>query len=179
MNGGASANVGSITTSVHTATHCDAPFHYNPAGCTADRIPLEVFIGRAAVVDVSGSLDDWQKPLKTFDTVPARVLFRTGGWPDTSCFPESIPVMTGVVVDWLAERGVQLIGVDLPSVDNLDSKTLEIHHALGRAGITIVEGLWLEDVPDGEYELVAAPLKMMGTDGAPLRALLRVLEARE
>ena len=87
--------------------------------------------------------------------------------------------MTGVVVDWLAERGVQLIGVDLPSVDNLDSKTLEIHHALGRAGITIVEGLWLEDVPDGEYELVAAPLKMMGTDGAPLRALLRVLEARE
>ena len=102
-----------------------------------------------------------------------RVLFRTGGWPDTTRFPETIPVMEPDLPDWLADRGVRLIGVDLPSVDPLDSKTLDNHHALGRRGITIVEGLWLDDVPDGRYELIALPLKIIGADGSPLRAVLR------
>ena len=74
---------------------------------------------------------------------------------------------------WLGNRGVRLIGVDLPSVDPLDSKTLDNHHALGRAGIMIIEGLWLEDVPEGRYELVALPLKIVGADGSPMRAVLR------
>jgi arylformamidase len=77
--------------------------------------------------------------------------------------------------DWLGEREVVLIGVDLPSVDPLDSKTLENHHALGRRGIAIVEGLWLDDVPEGRYELIAWPLNISGADGAPLRAVLRTL----
>ena len=102
-----------------------------------------------------------------------RVLFHTGGWPDTARFPESIPVMEPELPDWLADRGVRLIGVDLPSVDPLDSKTLDNHHALGRRGVTIVEGLWLADVPRGRYELIALPLKIVGADGSPVRAVLR------
>jgi arylformamidase len=104
-----------------------------------------------------------------------RVLFRTGGWPDTRRFPERIPVMEPDLPDWLGERDVVLVGVDLPSVDPLDSETLEIHHALGRNRIVIVEGLWLEDVPEGRYELIAVPLKIVGADGSPLRVLVRAL----
>lgn len=174
MSDGASVNVGSITTSVHTATHCDAPFHFDASGVTVDHIPLEVFLGPAWVVDVRHCLDDWHKALKSLNGQSInRVLFHTGGWHDTSRFPAAVPVMQPDVVHWLMAHGVKLIGVDLPSVDELDSKDLPNHHALGRAGITIIEGLWLDDVRAGEYELVAAPLKMIGTDGAPLRALLR------
>ncbi len=174
MSDGASVNVGSITTSVHTATHCDAPFHFEADGVTVDHIPLEVFLGPAWVVDVRHCLYDWLTALQPHsDQAITRVLFRTGGWHDTSHFPVEIPVMQPQTIEWLAAHGVKLIGVDLPSVDELDSKDLPNHHALGRAGITIVEGLSLDDVRAGEYELVAAPLKMMGTDGAPLRALLK------
>jgi arylformamidase len=170
---GASVNVGAIESSVHTATHCDAPFHFDDAGATADRLPLDAFVGPAWIVDVRG-YSRWRERLNSFDlsTTP-RILFRTGGWPDTSRFPDSIPVMEPDLPVWLGDRGVRLIGVDLPSVDPLDSKTLDNHHALGRAGITIVEGLWLEEVPEGRYELLALPLKILGADGSPMRAVLR------
>ena len=172
---GASVNVGSIQTSVHTATHCDAPFHFDDAGATVDQLPPDLFIGPAWVVDVRGR-NRWRDVMQESDlSATPRVLFRTGGWPDTSRFPDAIPVMEPDLPDWLGERGVRLIGVDLPSVDPLDSKTLDRHHALGRRGIVILEGLWLADVPEGRYELIAAPLKLVGADGSPLRAILRRL----
>jgi arylformamidase len=171
--GGASANVGAIETSVHTATHCDAPFHFDDAGETVDRLPLEVFVGPAWVVD-TGASRRWRDGLESLDLASTpRVLFRTGGWPDTDRFPDAIIVMEPDLPDWLADRGVRLIGVDLPSVDPLDSKALDNHHALGRRGVTIVEGLWLEGVPPGRYEFVGLPLKIVGADGSPLRAALR------
>lgn len=169
---GASVNVGGIACSVHTATHCDAPFHFDSDGRTVDQLPPETFVGPAWVVDVRGA-ESWQSRLESLDFggVP-RVLFRTGGWPDTSRFPASISVMERTLPAWLAARGVVLIGVDVPSVDDLDSKTLDNHHALGRAGITIIEGLWLDDVSPGRYEFVGLPLKLLGADGSPLRAVL-------
>jgi arylformamidase len=171
--GGASVNVGSIQTSVHTATHCDAPFHVNDNRVTVERMVLDAFVGPAWVVDVRGA-SRWRDRLEGLDfAATRRVLFHTGGWPDTTRFPESIPVMEPDLPDWLAERGVWLIGVDLPSVDPLDSKTLDIHHAIGACGITIIEGLWLERVPAGRYELIALPLKIVGADGSPVRAVLR------
>lgn len=169
---GASVNVGAIAGSVHTATHCDAPFHYDDAGKTVDELPPETFLGPAWVVDVRGA-GGWQSRLEGLDfTATPRVLFRTGGWPDTARFPDAIPVMEPTLPGWLAARGVVLIGVDVPSVDPLDSKTLDTHHALGRAGIAIVEGLWLDGVPPGRYEFVGLPLRLVGADGSPLRAVL-------
>jgi arylformamidase len=169
---GASVNVGAVQTSVHTATHCDAPFHYDAAGPTVEQIPPETFLGPCWVVDVRGARR-WGSRLEELDfTGVRRVLFRTGGWPDSARFPEQIPVMEPDLPAWLAEQGVILIGVDLPSVDELDSKTLDNHHALGRAGITIVEGLWLDGVADGRYEFAGLPLKIVGADGSPLRAVL-------
>jgi arylformamidase len=170
---GASVNVGAAETSVHTATHCDAPFHYDDAGLTVDQLPVDVFVGPACVVDVR-STDRWRSRLEQLDIAGTpRILFRTGAWPDTTRFPDAIPAMEPELPDWLADRGVRLIGVDLPSVDPLDSKTLDNHHALGRRGITIVEGLWLDDVPAGRYEFVGLPLRIIGADGSPLRAVLR------
>jgi arylformamidase len=176
---GASVNVGAVETSVHTATHCDAPYHYDDAGPTVDRMPPETFVGPTRVVDVRG-LGRWRDRLDGLDfRQTPRVLFRTAGWPDTARFPVAIPVMEPDLPDWLGDRGVVLIGVDLPSVDPLDSKTLDVHHALGRRGIVIVEGLWLDDVPAGRYELIAPPLKIAGADGSPLRALLRTISEPE
>jgi len=170
---GASVNVGAIETSVHTATHCDAPYHYDDVGPTVDRLPLDTFVGPAWIVDVRGR-DRWRDRLTNLDfTDTPRILFRTGGWPDTTRFPDRVPVMESDLPDWLADRGVVLVGVDLPSVDPLDSKTLDVHQALGRRGIVIVEGLWLEDVSEGRYELIALPLKIEAADGSPLRAVVR------
>jgi arylformamidase len=173
---GASCNVGAVETSVHTGTHCDAPYHFLETGATVDRLPLETFLGPAWVVDVRTCLEHWRGRLQGLDfRHTPRVLFRTGGWPDTQRFPERIPVMEADLPEWLGRQGVCLLGVDLPSVDALDSKTLDHHHALGRHGIVIVEGLWLEDVPEGRHALIALPLKIMGADGSLLRAVVRPL----
>ncbi|MBI1321942.1 arylformamidase [bacterium] len=173
---GASCNVGSILTSVHTGTHVDSPFHFDPAGATIEALDPAIFIGPAWVVDVTGSLDRWLPAVESLDlSLAPRVLFRTGGWPEGSPFPEAIPVMEPELPGWLAERGVKLIGLDVPSVDPLDSKTLDLHHALGRCGIHILEGLTLETVPPGLYDLIALPLKLAGSDGSPVRAVIRAI----
>ena len=170
---GASVNVGMVSTSVHLGTHVDAPFHYDGAGAAVDRLAPDVFIGPAWVVDVRG-VAVWQERLEALDfTETPRVLFRTGGWPDSARFPDAVPVMEPTLPAWLAARGVVLVGVDVPSVDALDSKTLPNHHALGRAGVAILEGVWLDEVTPGRYELIALPLSIMGADGSPVRAVLR------
>jgi arylformamidase len=172
---GAGINVGSIQSSVHAATHCDAPFHYDDARVTVERMSLDTFVGPAWVVDVRG-VSRWRDQLEELDfSDTPRVLFHTGGWPDTTRFPDAIPVMGPDLPEWLAGRGVRLIGVDVPSVDPLDSKTLDNHRALGRCGITILEGLWLASVSAGRYELIALPLRIVGADGSPVRAVLRQL----
>ena len=104
MADGASVNVGSITTSVHTATHCDAPFHFQRDGITVDQIPLEVFIGEVWVVDVRGCLNDWMTALASLPDQVSRILFHTGGWPDTRVFPQNIPVLFKLIRLWLRLR---------------------------------------------------------------------------
>ena len=102
-----------------------------------------------------------------------RSLLKTGGWNDTTLFPEHISVLAENVPDYLNKKGIFLIGVDVPSVDQIDSKTLPIHHALGKNGIYILESLRLKDVPPGLYDLIALPLRLAGADGCPVRAVLR------
>lgn len=174
MAGGDSVNVGSVTMSVHTGTHVDAPFHYRAAGPGVDTLDLTIFTGPARVVEATGlrvipcaafaDVDGAQTP---------RVLVKTGAWTDYSRFPESVPVLADDVPAFLAARGVRLLGVDVPSVDALDSKSLPVHHALGAHGITILESVDLRAVPPGLYDLIALPLRLVGADGSPVRAVLR------
>jgi arylformamidase len=176
QSAGDSVNVGRFTLSVHTGAHTDAPFHYDDNGATIDEVPLEVYLGPARLIDVRGKPRIDVESIAKWDlSKTSRILLRTDGWTDSKHFPESIPVMDETVPPFLQQQGVVLVGLDVPSVDQLDSKTLPIHHALGVAGIHILEGLDLREPPEGIYELIALPMNVLGADGSPVRAILREL----
>jgi arylformamidase len=173
LRDGASVNLGSLEMSPHTGTHIDAPYHYDDCGATVGQLSLETYLGSASVVSVMGRAVISQDDIAARWQPAQRVLLRTAGWEEDACFPEQIPVIAADVPEWLRANGVLLLGVDLPSVDQIDSKDLPNHHALGRAGIAILEGLDLRGVPDGLYELIALPLRLSEADGCPVRAILR------
>jgi len=168
-----SVNVGQIITSTHIGTHIDAPFHFDEQGEKVHELPLENYIVQAVVVDVSGRETISLETLLDVNVGEAKaILFRTNAWLQRDVFPEEIPAFDVNVVEWMVEKGIRLFGVDLPSVDAITSKDLPMHHALGRAGRYILEGLILDDVMEGTYELIALPLKIEGADGSPVRAVL-------
>ncbi len=176
IDAGDSVNLGSFTMSIHCGTHVDAPYHYDDSGRTTEQLDLNVYVGPAVVIDVIGKetirVEDLLPYVTT--TVP-RVLLKTDSWVDKDKFPTSIPLLDSDVPAFLAAHGVVLIGLDLPSVDALDSKDLLIHHALGDGGIHILESLDLREIVPGIYELIALPLPIFGADGSPVRAILREL----
>jgi len=179
---GESVNLGAISMSVHNGTHADAQFHFDTNGGSIEKASLETYLGRATLVDLAQAfLESKEKRLITIEDLrPAaesiaatsRLLVKTGRWTDSTVFPHEIPVIAADVPAWLQKNGVKLLGMDLPSVDEIDSKSLQNHHALARAGIAIVESLDLSDVASGIYQFAAPPLKIAGGDGAPMRAIL-------
>jgi arylformamidase len=182
MAKGASVNVGAITMSVHNGTHADARFHFDTNGDSIEKAPLNAYVGRATVVDLMQAfLQSKEKHLITLEDLrpyaeqiaaTSRLLIKTGRWSDSTIFPNKIPVIAADGPAWLQKNGVRLLGVDLPSMDEIDSKSLQNHHALARAGIAIVESLDLSDVASGIYNFAALPLKIADADGAPVRAIL-------
>ncbi|QKY71518.1 arylformamidase [Lentibacillus sp. CBA3610] len=172
-----SVNVGQITGSVHTGTHIDAPFHYDSSGKTVDQLDLDLYIGRAVVIDVSHTEKITAETLKPFDLQGAsRVLLRTSLPNNPKRFPNHMPELDPSAAEFLSGHGVTLLGVDLPSVDPPESKDLPAHHALYRHDIFILENLMLDHVQSGHYELVALPLAIAGADGSPVRAVLRSID---
>lgn len=172
---GNTVNLTTWTISAHTGTHADAPWHYAADGLHPDQLPLEKYIGAAQVVTVtrrSGGIvpDDLAHyDLKNVE----RLLIRTwaSDLPDDQ-WPQDFPYPTPVLIDWLAGLGGVLLGVDMPSVDDFASTTLECHQRLRQHGIVNLESLQLRDVPDGQYQLVALPLKVAGVCASPVRAIL-------
>jgi arylformamidase len=136
-------------------------------------MPLDAYIGTAVVVDARGrkSLDADVLDGIALDGV-GRVLFRTREQVEPRIFPERVAHLTPALVARLQAGAVRLVGTDSPSVDPIDSKTLDAHHALGRAGIAILENLALGGVAPGRYFLVALPLRLTEADGSPVRAVL-------
>ena len=179
---GASVNLGAVTMSVHNGTHTDARLHFDSKGESIDKAPLDIYLGRATVVDLAKSfLKSKGKHLITIEDLQpqaediaatSRLLIKPGRGSDSTVFPNQIPVIAADVPAWLQKNGVKLLGLDLPSMDEIDSKSLQNHHALAHAGIAIVESLDLSDVAAGIYNLAALPLKIAGADGAPVRAVL-------
>ncbi|MFN3651575.1 MAG: cyclase family protein [Armatimonadota bacterium] len=167
-------NVGAIRCTVHAGAHVDAPLHFLADGASAAELPLEPFLGPAVVADLRGREIIRIADLEPLDFSAApRLLLRTDAWPAGASFPETIPVVAEDVPAFLAGRGVRLLGVDVPSVDAIDSKTLPNHRALAAGGICILESLDLSRVEPGVYELIALPLRLEGADGSPVRAVLR------
>ncbi|PYJ94118.1 MAG: arylformamidase [Verrucomicrobia bacterium] len=179
---GQSVNLGAITMGVHNGTHADAQFHFDAAGESIEKAPLDAYLGRAVVVDLAESFSQRrEKQLITIEDLQAhaeeigktsRLLIKTGRWSDSAVFPKQIPVIAAQVPSWLQKNGVKLLGLDVPSMDEIDSKSLQNHHALAAAGIAIIESLDLSRVSPGIYNLAALPLKIAGGDGAPMRAVL-------
>jgi len=179
---GASVNLGAISMSLHNGTHADARFHFDEDGESIEKASLQNYLGRATVVDLwQAFLDSKEKHLITIEDLrpsaeaiaaTSRILVKTGRWTDSTVFPKQIPVIAADVPAWLQKNGVKLLGLDLPSVDEIDSKSLQNHHALAHAGIAIIESLDLSSVASGIYHLAALPLKIAGGDGAPMRAIL-------
>ncbi|NTY01793.1 cyclase family protein [Deinococcus sp. JMULE3] len=171
---GDSVNTGELCTSTHTGTHVDAPWHYDDAGVRLQDVPLDVYVGRCRVLEVTAH--DGAIQAEVLDSLPGtlapRLLLRTGQPAHWDHFPTDFPALSPAFVREAARRGVRLIGTDCPSVDALTSKDLPGHAACRDAGVFILESLNLEGVPDGEFDLVCLPLPLAEVDGAPARAIL-------
>lgn len=170
-------NVSAITLSPHVGSHADAPLHYDPAGAPIGEVPLETFIGPCRVIHAIGV-----GPLVQFDhlshalkDVPPRVLVRTYARMPQDAFDNDLPAFAPETVERLADLGVVLIGIDSASIDPASSKTLDSHQVIRRRGLRVLENLLLDDVPEGDYELIALPLKLTTADASPVRAVLRSL----
>jgi len=169
---GSPVNVGAFCSSTHAGSHADAPLHFTQEGKTIDEVDLTAFVGPAQVVEIPDGprIDPDQVP----EVQAPRILFKTSASqePDSS-WSDSFPVLAPETTARLAEQSVVLVGVDTPSVDPPDSKNLPTHHALSEAGIVNLENLRLDGVRPGVYRLMALPLKLIGADAAPVRAVLQ------
>lgn len=177
MERGDSVNVTALTLSPHTGTHADAPLHYNTAGLPMGEVPLDVYVGRATVVEIDTCGAVTPAHLAGFDLrAIERLLIKTpASLRPTERWDEEFAYLAPETAALLGESGVRLFGTDAPSVDSMYSTTLDAHHTLDRYNVYILESLALADVSPGDYELIALPLKVM-VDGSPVRALLRTLE---
>jgi len=174
---GDSVNVSEIRSSPHVGTHADAPLHVRDDWPPSHELPLDPFIGRAFVLSVDPSLPLIEPAhLASLPSGPIeRLLLRGGRTIASGAFPDAWPALSDASLRLLLDRGLRLLGVDSPSVDTRASTTLDIHKALFAGGAYNIENLDLRGVDDGEYELIALPLKIRSADAAPVRALLQSL----
>jgi len=177
MKAGANITLSEIHTTVHVGAHADAPSHYVRDGMDIASRRLEYYIGRCVVLRV---------PVRRGERVivehlegkvlsAPRVLLRTGTFPDPRKWNNDFAYLSPALVEHLYQHGVMLVGIDTPSVDAFDSKALEAHQVFARNDMAMLEGLMLDHVDEGEYELIAPPLPLVGADASPVRAVLRTL----
>jgi arylformamidase len=170
---GDNITLSTLHATVHLGAHADAPSHYGVAP-PIDQRSLHYYLGPCQVLRV----DVPRGGLVTPDMIPLpvraeRLLLATGTFPDPHVFNEDFAALESSLVTFLHRQGVVLVGVDTPSVDPFSSKDLPAHHACLAHDLAILEGLVLADVPEGVYELIALPLKLVGFDASPVRAVLR------
>jgi arylformamidase len=177
---GASCNVSTMRMSVHCGTHTDAPLHFDPRGRAMAQVPLDAYLGRCRVVEILGVGSPPLVPAAALtEAVLAgveRILFKTcGSEHDHARFDPDFTALGAEAAEVLVSRGVRLVGIDTPSIDHATSKDLPGHQALHRGGVAILENIDLSAVPPGDYELIALPLRIEGSDSSPVRAILREL----
>ena len=175
---GASVNLVTLNLSAHTGTHADAYYHYEADGAYAKDMPLGHYVGRAKVVSVTrrdgGLLPSDFAHVELTGAERLLIHSHVSDLPDDH-WPVEFPYLSVELIEWLHGLGIVLIGLDSPSVDAFTSKELLCHHALNRYKMVNIETLQLRGVPDGDYELVALPLKLDLACASPVRAILRTL----
>lgn len=174
-------NVSWLHCSTHTGTHADAPFHYDQAGKPMAQVALDAYIGECQVIDLSQqaienqsiALADCQALINLESDTIKRVLFKTYQHFPAQDWDENFISISHELIDWLAQQGCILVGIDSPSLDPQEAKNLAAHNAIKQHGMAILEGLVFDQVSAGEYELIALPLKLAHLDASPVRAILR------
>jgi arylformamidase len=174
---GCPVNVSRITLSPHVGSHADAPLHYDPDGDAIGSVDLQAYLGPCRVVHAinCGALITWSHIEHALRDLPARVLVRTYERAPVDRWDPALSAYAPETIERLAQRGVKLVGIDTASIDPAESKTLDSHQVIRRLGLRVLENLVLDDVPEGDYELIALPLKLMKADASPVRAVLREL----
>ncbi len=166
----------SLRATAHLGAHADAPSHYGAGAPAIDARDLDFYLGPCQVIRVAVGRAARVTPDAIRGPISApRVLIDTGTHPDPDSFPEDFAALSPELVTWLHGRGVRLVGIDTPSVDPFSSKDLPAHRTFLRHDMAILEGLVLKGVPEGLYELIALPLRLVGFDASPVRAVLRTL----
>lgn len=168
-----SVNIGKVTTSTHIGTHIDAPFHFDDNGQTVEALDINRYIGEATVIEVYGQEKITEVLLSEHDIKGTILLVKTQRSYETGIFPEAVPALTEAAAEYIASLGIKLFGIDVPSVDDIDSKDLKIHHTLYHNDIMIIENVVLEEAPGGYYDFIALPLKIEGADGSLVRAAVK------
>ena len=174
---GCPVNVSSLTLSPHVGAHADAPLHYDPQGQAIGALDLSPYLGPCRVIHAiaCGPLVQWHHLEHALTDLPERVLVRTYERMPVQRWDGALSAFASDTVERLAAMGVTLIGIDTASIDPADSKTLDSHQVIRQRGLRVLENLVLDDVPEGDYELIALPLKLMTADASPVRAVLREL----
>ena len=168
-------NVNRITLSPHTGAHADAPLHYASGQAAIGAVDLQPYLGPCRIIHCldCGPLVEPAHIAHALENLPARVLLRTARAASQSW--ASFSAVAPGTLALLATKNIVLIGIDTPSVDPAASQQLPSHHQLLERGLRVLENLVLDDVPEGDYELIALPLKLMRADASPVRAILREL----
>jgi arylformamidase len=173
---GCPVNLTALTLSPHLGAHADAPLHYADGAPAIGAVSLAPYLGPCRVIHAIGC-----RPLVRPEHIahalaglPPRVLVRTCERAPTR-WSEDFAAYAPETIELLASRGVLLVGIDSQSVDPATSKTLDSHHLLLRHDLRVLENLVLDEVPPGDYELIALPLKLVQACASPVRAILREL----
>jgi arylformamidase len=173
---GCPVNLSAVTLSPHIGAHADAPLRYGAGAATIGEVDLAPYLGPCRVIHAidCGPLVRTEHLAHAIDNLPERVLVRTCTTAPVAWSPE-FSAFAPETIRWLAGLGVRLVGIDSQSVDPADSKTLQSHQQLLKHDLRVLENLVLDDVPTGDYELIALPLKWTLADASPVRAVLREL----
>lgn len=171
---GDTITLSTLHATVHLGAHADAPSHYGADAAAIDARSLDPYLGPCRVVRIAAARGTRIPP----SAIPGdfrgeRVLIATGTYPDPTSFNEDFAALEPATVDLLHDRGARLVGIDTPSVDLFASKDLAAHRRFLAHDMAILEGIVLSGVPEGDYELIALPLKLTGFDASPVRAILR------
>ena len=179
MRKGDALTLSKYSLGAHSGTHIDAPMHFVRDGAPIDKVPLEPLIGPARVIDISDdvqAINAIELNRHHWRGTP-RVIFRTRsslrGWMKSSTFHRDFAYIAPDAAQLLADAGVQLVGIDYISAEQFGAPAPMTHRILLGNGIPIVEGLALEGIRPGDYDLIVLPMKVAGHEGAPARAVLR------
>ncbi len=173
---GCPVNLSALTLSPHLGAHADAPLHYADGAPAIGAVGLAPYLGPCRVIHAigCGPLVRIEHLAHAAQALPPRVLVRTCERAPTT-WSEDFAAYAPETIDWLAAQGVRLVGIDSQSVDPATSKTLDSHHRLLKHDLCVLENLVLDEVPEGDYELIALPLKLTLACASPVRAVLREL----